>query len=500
MESTRGAGMVISSAASLANTDEIDQDGDILQSPLKHCSIALSELFKKDNRLEASVFDIEAKQALATIYNCKFPPINLIGDKSPVQNAYYGGRVKRRYVPPHHHNAIGFIGSSEMLDCYPKPVKFMMNSDNIKDFQVKQGQLLISRSGTIGNLTYVNKTLEKILVSEDAIRLDCKDFPGYVYSYLKSKIGQILIHSLIYGAVITHIEPEHSATLPIPNPPSIIKKEISNLIIKSYELRDESNALLDQATTLLVKSLQFPSVNNFNLTIHNKTTGINSFNVKLSEMFGRADASYHIPISTAIIDHMKNFTEELVTIEDPRISKEVILPGRFKRVYVEEEYGRVFIGGKQLYELHPSNKKYLALKYHADRIRKQLELHENMILITCSGTIGKVLLVGKHWEHYTANQHIIRIIPANQEIAGYLSIFLSSDYALPLIKRNTYGSVIDEIDDDQIRKIPIPLLKDKLLQETINKLALQANVKRYEAYKFEEEALQIIDKDVINAQ
>lgn len=73
-------------------------------------------------------------------------------------------------------------------------------------------------------------------------------------------------------------------------------------------------------------------------------------------MSGRLDASYHVPIVDAIIEHLKRYAEEVTTVGDPRISREVILPGRFKRVYVDEGYGRVFIGGKQLYELDPTNK------------------------------------------------------------------------------------------------------------------------------------------------
>ncbi len=104
-------------------------------------------------------------------------------------------------------------------------------------------------------------------------------------------------------------------------------------------------------------------------------------------------------------------------------------------------------------------KKYLSLVHHGDRIAKQLELHEKMTLITCSGTIGKVTLVGKQWENWTANQHIIRVVPANNDVAGYISIFLSSDYGYELIKRFTYGSVVDEIDDNHVRQIQIPILK-----------------------------------------
>ena len=216
-------------------------------------------------------------------------------------------------------------------------------------------------------------------------------------------------------------------------------------------------------------------------------------------MNGRADASYHVPIVDAIVEHLKKYAEEVTTVGDERINSDIILPGRFKRVYVEEGYGRVFIGGKQLLELDPSNKKYLSLIHHGDRIAKQLSLHENMTLITCSGTIGKVALVGKHWENWTANQHIIRIVPANKEIAGYLNIFLSSEYGYYLITRFTYGSVVDEIDDNHIRQIAIPLLKNKEVQKQINDLALKANEKRFEAYKLEQQALKIMDDEVIFA-
>lgn len=137
----------------------------------------------------------------------------------------------------------------------------------------------------------------------------------------------------------------------------------------------------------------------------------------------------------------------------------MILPGRFKRIYIDEEHGRVFIGGKQLYELDPTKKKYLSNIHHADRISQQLELHEYMTLITCSGIIGKVVLVGKHWENWTANQRIIRVTPANRDIAGYLNVFLTSEYASKLITRFTYGSVVDEINDNYIRTIQIPFLK-----------------------------------------
>ncbi|MBR4574112.1 MAG: restriction endonuclease subunit S [Lachnospiraceae bacterium] len=473
---------------------------EISEAPVKWCSVSLAEMVERGKRLEASVFDVEARQAFDIIHHSVFDTKPLIGDDGFVSNAHYGNRLKRRYVSKCDNNAIGFIGSSEMLDVYPHPVKYMIDDDNNKCLKVKRNTVLISRSGTIGNVTFVSKTLEKLLVSEHAIRLECVESPGYVYCYLKSRVGQKLIQSKVYGAVVSQIEPEHLADIPVPNAPNEIKSKINDLIMQSYDLRDESNALIDQAQALLVKELNLPPISEIKVDTLDESKSVQTFNIKLSEMAGRADASYHVPIVDAIVDILKKNAAEVTTVGDKRISSDIILPGRFKRVYVEEGYGRVFIGGKQLYELDPTNKKYLSLVHHGERIAKQLELHEKMTLITCSGTIGKVTLVGKQWENWTANQHIIRVVPANNDVAGYISTFLSSDYGYELIKHFTYGAVVDEIDDNHVRQIQIPILKNQDIQKQINDLALQANEKRYKAFLLEQKALKILDDDIIYAK
>ena len=491
---------MVTSNLAFKEKNSIEPEVVVNESPVKWCAVALSDVVARGKRLEASVFDVEAKQAYMLLTHGKYPAVNLISKNGPVEKAYYGGRLKRHYVDETEPGAVGFLGSSEMLDCKPEPVKFMLNYVKTADVRVKQGVVLISRSGTIGNVTYVGNTLSKFFVSEHAIRIECKDFPGYVYAFLKTKIGKLIVCSTQYGAVIQEIEPEHLATVPIPDAPTMLKKKIHDLIVRSYELRDESNDLIDQATALLIGELKLPDIDAFDVGLYKKAAPVDTFSVRLSEMSGRLDASYHVPIVDAIIEHLKRYAEEVTTVGDPRISREVILPGRFKRVYVDEGYGRVFIGGKQLFELDPTNKKYLSNVHHGDRISRQLELHESMTLITCSGTIGKVALVGKHWENWTANQHIIRVIPANKDIAGYLNIFLASDYGKVLITRFTYGSVVDEIDDNHVRQIAIPLLKNHTVQKKINDLALEANEKRYQAYLLEQEALQIMDRDVIYAK
>lgn len=499
MEKTGGYSMVI---PSLASHNETATNGIsiVTEVPLKWCSVSLSDVVSRGKRLEASVFDVEAKHARLIINSGKYPTTT-IGGKTGLATSYTCARFKRIWVEK---SDMPIFQPSTIVDIKPSPDGFIskLTQTDIDSLRVHKGQVLMTCSGTIGKVSYVSDTFNNLIFSHDLLRINCNEEidQGYIYTYLKSKIGNTILLTNSYGAVITHIEPEHLATVPIPNAPTEIKKRINDCIVKSYKLRDESNTLVDKATQLLIDELQLPSISDFDTDVYKKSAPVETFSIKLSKMNGRIDASYHVPIVDAIVEHMRKHAEEVTTIGDNRISQDVILPGRFKRVYVGEGYGKVFIGGKQLWELDPSNKKYLSLVHHGDRIAKQLTLHENMTLITCSGTIGKVALVGKHWENWTANQHIIRVVPASKEIAGYLNIFLASEYGYHLITRFTYGSVVDEIDDNHVRQIAIPLLKNKDIQKQINDLALEANEKRYEAYKLEQQALQIMDNEVIFAK
>ena len=474
---------------------------DLKNIPVKWCSVSLSDIISRDKRLEASVFDVEAKQARTIIDNGKYGVVMLGGEDGIISNAYYPGSFKRIYCSKPFGEE--FYLPSQMTDLYPKTDKYIskLTNCNINELKLEENTLLLTRSGTIGTISLVSKTTKGKVFSDDVIRITFNSIEnlGFVYAFLKSKVGNKLLTTNGYGSVITHLEPEHLATVPVPNAPQEIKERIHNLIVKSYALRDESNDYINQATRLLINELHLPDINRFEVNDYKKNAPVETYSVKLSALDGRADASYHIPIIDAIIKHLEQYAEEVTKIEDPRISSNVLLPPRFARVYVDEGYGRVLIGGKQLYELDPSGKKYLSNAKHK-QLLDQLEVHQNTVLITRSGTIGKVAFVPKHWEHWIPSDHIIRVVPTNDDIAGYLYIFLMSDYGYHLITRYTYGSVVDEIDDNHVRQIAIPLLKNKTIQKQINDLALLANDKRYEAYKLEQEALSIMDKEVIYAK
>lgn len=492
--------MVASEVARKAAVSRPISTAELPEEELRWSSVRLQEVIERDFRLEASVFGIEGRHARETLRRCKWPLRRMCGDEG-VAEASYPTRFKRIVVDK---SEYPLILPSQIQELDPKPKAYLSHlcKTNFEELTAKRGQVLLTRSGTIGNCAIVGKTLDGKTLSDDIIRITCKDEAdtGYVYAFLRTKTGQALIRTNEYGAVVSHIEPDHLENVPIPDPPLKLKKRIHDLVMKSYDLRDQSNELLVQADRLLYDALKLPPIDKLKPRYFDASVDVRNYTVKLSRLQGRLDASYHVPIVDAILRKLKKDAAEVTTVGDPRISKRIILPGRFARVYVQEGQGVPFFGGKQIYELDPSNKKHLSLVHHGERIRRDLKIGENWVLITRSGTIGKVALVPKHWEGWIPNEHIIRVVPSSEEIAGYLYVFLASDYGRELITRFTYGAVVDEIDDRHVAEVAVPLLKDAKLQAEINRLALEANEKRTEAYYAEQDAIRITNGEVIHAE
>ena len=469
---------------------------DLPKDDISWSSVSLSEVLERDNRFEASTFNIDRAHSIQLLENSKYDLVLLGTKEIGFKDCFYGPRAKRNYLTNIDSTSIGFLGSSEMLDIYPDPVKFVSHDNSMVDsLSLTEGIILISRSGTIGNVTFVGQTLSKFLVSEHAIRLVMNEFPGFVYTYLKTDVAQNLLHAEKFGSVILEIEPDALKNMLIPNAPALIKKKIHDLIMDSYANRDESNRLIDEAAKIMIEELELPPIDDLKKEAFSYSREINSFSTKLSDLDGRLEGSYHIPLIKVIERYIsKKAIVKNLNSED--ITEKIILPGRFKRIYVEKGNGKVFLGGKEINQLDPENKKYLSLAHHSDRIKKELNIVKDMVLVTCSGTIGKVALVPEHWNNWTLNQHVMRIVSKEQYYA-LIFTWLNSEYGKELIRRQTYGSVVNEITDKQLGTVVIPVFKKDTINNSIISLINKANELRYKAYKQEQQAIEIMNREVL---
>lgn len=485
--------MVNSAAKKLEK--ELIETVEVPKDDINWSSVSLSDILTRDKRLEASTFNIDRDHALQLLNNSKYEVITLGTDNIGFNDCYYGPRAKRNYLSDIDSTSIGFLGSSEMLDIYPKPIKYV-SPDNpmVKQLSLSEEIILISRSGTIGNVTFVNKSLAKYLVSEHAIRLVIDKFPGYVYAYLKTDIAQNLLHAEKFGSVILEIEPEALKNMPIPNPPDMIKKKIDDLILQSYAKRDESNILIDEATKIMIDELELPPIEELKKEAFSYSKDINSFSTKLSDLNGRLEGNYHLPL-VDVIEKYSSKNANLIKLNNEAIVDKIILAGVFKRNYVQKGHGYPFLGGKEITQLCPETDKYLSKITHKKRYDKELKVKENWILVTDRGTIGETVLVPKQMDGMAVSQNVLKIVP--KMYSGYLFCFLNSEYGQLLIKRQSYGSVVNMIDDICMGNIKIPMLSNKDKLNEIDNMVLESNKLRYIAYKKEQEAINIMNKEVL---
>ncbi|WP_075572010.1 restriction endonuclease subunit S [Megasphaera coli] len=457
--------------------------------------VSLSDILSNGKRLEASVFDIEAKHAREIVkktrYNYKYLSL-----EEDFAECFTCPRFKRLWLEK---SDYPIYQPSSILDVYPTIDGYIskLTKTNIDKLRVKKGQVLITCSGTIGNVSMVNKTTDNQIFSHDLLRVRFKEEVdnGFFYTFLKTSIGRAILISNKYGSVISHIEASHMDELIIPNPPYLLKKKIHDLVIDSYSKRDESNDLIDEATRLLIDALELPTIDDLKKEAFSYSRGINSFSTKLSDLDGRLEGSYHIPLIEVIERYIsKKAIVKNLNSED--ITEKIILPGRFKRIYVEKGNGKVFLGGKEINQLDPSSKKFLSIKHYSDKLIRNIAIEKNDVLVTRSGSVGRVMLAPEHWQNWISSDHVIRI-SSKKSYHGLIFTWLASEYGKELMKRQIYGSVVDEITDKQLGDVVIPVFKEDTINNSILSLINKANELRYHAYKQEQKAIEIMNREVL---
>ncbi|MEM2111700.1 MAG: restriction endonuclease subunit S, partial [Candidatus Bathyarchaeia archaeon] len=352
-----------------------------------------------------------------------------------------------------------------------------------------------------------NKLFSKCILSHDIIRLipNCNDILGYIYAYLNTWMGQAFLSKDRYGATIKHIEPGHVANISIPLLPESYVKEINEKILEAHRLREEAQELLVEAEKTFYEKLELPRLDDDIIEYFNGKEGkpIKAFTLASNELLTtqiRLNAYSYLPIcryARKILAECKG-KFDLKKLGDPEVSKKVFTPPRFKRIYVKnEKYGIPLLQGSHIPML-----KYFDIKLLWNKMENLNEyvIKSNWILVTCSGTIGRVFLVSKLCEGWTATNHMTRIIPSEKTNAGYLTIFLQSPYGLSQLQTLIYGGVVEELGEagELLSEILVPIPSDST-QENIGNLVIEAYEKKDQANMLENEAVKALEEKLAEA-
>ncbi|MHC1596216.1 MAG: restriction endonuclease subunit S [Candidatus Syntropharchaeales archaeon] len=443
------------------------------------------------NALSYSGGSIKAKILLDKL---KKDGLNLNNLDKFSNNIFVGARSKRLFTTKK--EGIPYLMPIDLFMFNLKPRKWVRKeTEDLESWWVSPFTILISQSGTPGRTLITNKSFDDKVVSPNVIRYtpneEAKEKIGYIYAYLSSWIGQTFLTKDQYGSTVKHIEPHHVASIPIPRIPEL-EEEINQRIFEAHRLREEAQELLLKAEDMLYSELELPEIDEDAVEYFGGERGriVKAFEIKASELNGRLDASYHEPTLKIIEKALLTSKFKVVKLED--ISDEIIIPSRFKRPYVRmESNGVSFLQPSHVVEFKPIEIKLIwkgFSKINSFKVKK------DQIVVTRSGTLGRAMLITGYFDGWIGSDDLARVtVDKEKTLPEYIMTFLLCDYGISQIARETYGGVIDHLEEFHIGRILLPLPPLRI-QEQIGNLTREAYDKRDKANQIEDEAIKLLER------
>lgn len=450
-----------------------------------------SLIYENSARLDGKFHASTGMKALSELRkkSAKRTKNDQLGSVCVPDGIFIGGRSRRVYVQ-NPSRGIPFLSSSDMLMASFEGVNLVSKTaqTDLKKMILKKGWVLISRSGTIGNMAYVRDDMEGLAGSEHIMRVvadENKILSGYLYTFLSSPMGQSLIKLGTFGSVIDTISPEFISNLPIPRLETKLEEQIHYLIEQASDLRVQANALLKKSQDRFYKEvLGFDKSR-----LQWKAGHVDAFaigKVKFKTTNHRLDAFHYVGYTGEAEAYLPK-TQPMGDLVEP------YQPPMFKRPYTGEN-GIPFLSGIDLYDSYPKPHMYIS--------RKMEKLH---LYIVEAGTIlvqdvgqryglfGRPTILPKHLDKSSVTQHMMRVYPKNALDRGFIYIWLSTEVGRRLLLKESFGTSMGVLFERSFKQIPIPKC-DETLRHSFEKDVKRICDMREMAIELEDEAQDILAK------
>jgi len=222
-------------------------------------STSIASILEDDGlRLDAAYFNPEVEKLLTTMNKAGMRAETL---GSIASSVFMPPRFARVYVEADH--GVPFLQGSHVVHFEPANLKFLSREahKNLDQWIIRAGWLLVTRSGTIGNVTICPPEWNNWVASEHILRIvpDEEKCPsGYLCSFLASPLGQVQLMAKIYGGVVDEITEEQAASVKVPIPTTDEGWErvrsIDATMKKSVAERSKAVSLSSQAVNLFMES------------------------------------------------------------------------------------------------------------------------------------------------------------------------------------------------------------------------------------------------------
>lgn len=347
--------------------------------------------------------------------------------------------------------------SSDGLWIEASEIGFVKEQDWVKypKGRIEIGEILIEVKGAAEKVTIVQDYMPKrTLVTGTLFKLNLKPntvSSEYLFAFFSSKYGKILRDRTKVNTLIAYVSKPELYRIPIPIFGIFQQNKISKLVENSFFEQKQSQILYSQANEFLEKKLGLD-----NIIFEKPISYIASFSKVVNNK--RADADFYQT-------KYKQLEQHISTLQSTSLASICSFQKGYEvgtKLYIDE--GHTFIRVSNLTingfsfgnsDKYISNVTYDTFKAHKPNIGD--------ILLTKDGTIGTCYVVDEDVKGIMSSGIMNLTLNDVSIPKEYLALVINSKICQMQAERDCSGALITHWKPEQIRKMKIPLLKQKTM-------------------------------------
>ena len=426
--------------------------------------------------------------------------LSTVGENA--SQVFLGNIFSRVFVKDKEHG-MPYLAASDTVLANIETGRFLSKKQakTLKKLILKKDLILITCSGTLGNVTYTNKTFENHIATHDLIRVvpnDNKVNKGTLYAFLSGKYGYNQITQSQFGGVVKHINDVQTKAVLVPIFPRQLQESVETLIQDSAKLREEATLQLTSARSLLfhktnLRHLTTEDYNYFGPRDYKRE--VSSFIVNKQSI---STTSFHaFNYSERMRNTLKMLNScECITLSEALDSNMLQTPSSVEVNELPNGKGIELINQKDIFDVVVKGK-WIAKK---KKISSDL-LEYGQLLIAKIGTLGESesfccsVFVGEELTNKLVSAAFIKLSTNKNVPSGYLYTWISSEYGFRYLRHIHFGTKLCYPNPKLLLEMPVPIIDNDSMQE-IDRLVREAHTKRYQANCYERKAISMIEEEI----
>ena len=330
----------------------------------------------------------------------------------------------------------------------------------LKNYQTKYNDVLLTIVGnSIGDVGIVKFQMDRCNLTENCAKIcNTKDVnPDVLFSFLKSKYGQLYIEREKVGSAQPKLSLERIRNFRIPIFNKNFQNKISSIVNHSYSLKTLTKSLYQKAENILLEELGLKDWK----PKHQLTYIKNYSDTQKAERF---DAEYFQPKYDELIEKVKNYENSFLSISEIAITKRGSL---ISDKFYNQQNGKPYIRGADFSSGFLDKDKMVFIDKNYKN-KQETIVKEGDIVFALIGSVGKSALIEKEYCNSFISNNIGKISLTDYS-PFVLQILLNSRIGKLFFEKIQMQTAQPKISDNDIHSFIVPNIKYSLKEKIENK-------------------------------